>query len=509
MLLEGEFGDEILAEGAGGVVGGELNEATGRVPVVVPAGIVRDGVEADTENRNAEALSGADFSGDVAEPADGGGRLSAGFGDEDGTVITLVEIGEQSMEGTVQTVAGWNAFAFVDPLVVPVEVDADEIEEIGGASEARFGVAGEHVPDFKLGVGVSQHPGDLFGFCGIGDDADDGFGLNEAGGWIDCTNSVDGGDGGADEIAFELRAATGSEGGEVLDVSADPGPEGDLVNGAIEGGGGEAGGVAAVADEGGGGGGEGGEAGDELRGEGVEVIGHAPVAEIPENLRVGGEGGIEHGKKAGPVVDTRSALDEVPAEAVADGADAGLGKEGVVLSGAGVVVDGGEDVDAGAVAAAVGGALKAAEEEALKKRGGDGGKFCHKGEMAAKAGKSMSRPKLAARLRIGCERFMREVEQARATAKYRGRSTSAAPSASAGFAFGGVADDVLQPDQERALPRRLSARDFYLVHIEVGVDVLGIVEVFEDVEKAEHGGGLGAFELGVDGRDEGDFGDFG
>ncbi len=44
------------------------------------------------------------------------------------------------------------------------------------------------------------------------------------------------------------------------------------------------------------------------------------------------------------------------------------------------------------------------------------------------------------------------------------------------------------------------------VHVEVGVDVLGVVEVFEDVEEAEHGGGLGAFELLVGGRDHGDFG---
>ena len=44
------------------------------------------------------------------------------------------------------------------------------------------------------------------------------------------------------------------------------------------------------------------------------------------------------------------------------------------------------------------------------------------------------------------------------------------------------------------------------VHVEVGVDVLGVVEVFEDLEEAHHGVGLTAFELGVGGGDQGDFG---
>ncbi len=391
MLLEGEFGGEILAEGAGGEVWGEFDEAAGGVAIVVPAGVVGDGIEADAEDGNAEALGGADLGGEVAEPADGGGGLGAGFGDEDGAVIALVEVHEQGVEGTMEAVAGRGALTLVDPLVVPVEVDADEVEEVGGAAEIGMGVTGEHVPDFELGVRVGEGAGCVFGPGGIGNDTDDGLGLNEAGGGVDCANGVNGGDGGADEVALELGAATGAEGGEVLDVSADPGPEGDLVDGAIEGGGGEAGGGAAVADEGCGGGGEGGEAGDEVGGEGIEAVGYAPMAEVPEDLRVGCEGGVEHGEEAGPIVDAGGGFDEVPAEAVADGADAGVGEEGVVLGGVGVVMNGGEDVDAGAVATAVGGALKAAEEEALEERGRDCGGIGHRREEAAKAGKRTSR----------------------------------------------------------------------------------------------------------------------
>ena len=44
------------------------------------------------------------------------------------------------------------------------------------------------------------------------------------------------------------------------------------------------------------------------------------------------------------------------------------------------------------------------------------------------------------------------------------------------------------------------------IEVEVGVDVLCVVEVFEGFEEADHGVGLRAFEFGVGGGDLGDFG---
>ena len=44
------------------------------------------------------------------------------------------------------------------------------------------------------------------------------------------------------------------------------------------------------------------------------------------------------------------------------------------------------------------------------------------------------------------------------------------------------------------------------IEVEVGVDVLCVVEVFDGFEEADHGVGLGAFELGVGGGDLGDLG---
>ena len=386
MLLEGEFGGEILAEGAGGEVWGEFDEAAGGVAIVVPAGVVGDGIEADAEDGNPETLSLTDLGGDVAKPADGGGGFGAGFGDDDGAVVAGEEVGEHGVEGAMEGMAGRGTVALVDPLVVPVEVDAENVEDVCRAAELGGGMAGQHVPGLELGVGVPEGGGGVFGFGGVGDDADDGLGLDEAGGGIDGANSACGGNGSADELALQLGAAAGTEGVEVFDIAADPGPERDLVDGAIEGWVGEAGGLAAIPDEGGGGGGEGGEAGDELRREWVEIAvgigGGAPMAEVPENLRAGGVSGVEHGEEAGPVVDAGDGFDEVPAETVTNGVDAGPGEELVVFGGAGVVVGRGDHVDAGAVAAAMGGAFEAAEEEALETRGRDDGRFCHRRERA-------------------------------------------------------------------------------------------------------------------------------
>ena len=128
MLLQLELGDEIVAEGAGRPDVIEDDETAGAVTAVVPAGVVGYRVEAETKDGNAKALGLAHLGRDVAEPADGGRGFGAGFGDEDGALIAGVEIREQGVERTMERVAGRSALAFVDPFVVPVEVDADEIE---------------------------------------------------------------------------------------------------------------------------------------------------------------------------------------------------------------------------------------------------------------------------------------------------------------------------------------------------------------------------------------------
>ena len=69
----------------------------------------------------------------------------------------------------------------------------------------------------------------------------------------------------------------------------------------------------------------------------------------------------------------RAGLDEVPAHAVARGADAVPGELPVVLLGQQVMAGGGDQVVPAAVGAVVGGALEAAQEEAPEQAGPEGG----------------------------------------------------------------------------------------------------------------------------------------
>ena len=125
----------------------------------------------------------------------------------------------------------------------------------------------------------------------LGGDVDDGLGLDEAGAGVNLADGCDGGEVGEDELALEGAAGGFAVGVEGLHVAADPGPEGHFIDGAIEGD------FFRIfsEDEAGGGGGEGGEGGDEVGGEDVEVVGDAPVAEVPDDLGAGGRGGAEHG----------------------------------------------------------------------------------------------------------------------------------------------------------------------------------------------------------------------
>src|SRR6185369_11946511 len=58
---------------------------------------------------------------------------------------------------------------------------------------------------------------------------------------------------------------------------------------------------------------------------------------------------------------------------------------------------------------------------------------------------------------------------------------------------------------------KILAGDFFqlgLIDVEVGVDVLDVVLIFEGFQQANHGGGLLAFQLHVVLRDHADLGDF-
>ncbi len=125
----------------------------------------------------------------------------------------------------------------------------------------------------------------------------------------------------------------------------------------------------------GGGAGEGGEAVDEGGGPDVEVVGPAVVEEVPDDLRAGRRGGGEHRRPAREVEGAGPGLDQVPAQAVAHGAEAEAGELAVVGRGVGVVAGAGDQVEAAAGGQAVGGAFPAAVEEAPEERRRRGGRL--------------------------------------------------------------------------------------------------------------------------------------
>ncbi len=59
----------------------------------------------------------------------------------------------------------------------------------------------------------------------------------------------------------------------------------------------------------------------------------------------------------------------MPTKTIAHGTNAGGGEQAVVFRGTGVVMDGGENVDAETITTPVSGAFEATQEEALKRGG--------------------------------------------------------------------------------------------------------------------------------------------
>lgn len=323
--------------------------------MVIPAGIIHDWIKTDAEDLSAHSLRLAHFSTDVGEPASRRWFFRTGFAQEQWPTISIPGLEEHLVKRAMEKVPGRRALILVNPLVVPVVVDANNVETVDGW------IFCEPVPYVILRGRVALGVGAVLGLGRVRDDVDEGFRLQEAGVWRDGTDRVDGGERGAYKLALERVAFPLFIRVERADIASDPGPEGDFVDRAEEGDSG-----CVFGDERCGCVGKGGEALDELWGEEVEVRRDAPVAEVPDDLRAGGGAGVEHGEKARPVVEAGLPLDEVPAKPVAHGEDARLLKQAVVGFCAEIVVRAVNDIHLQPVGPTMGGAFKTACEEACE-----------------------------------------------------------------------------------------------------------------------------------------------
>ena len=147
-------------------------------------------------------------------------------------------------------------------------------------------------------------------------------------------------------------------------LTARPCPVGNLVDRAIQT---RAAGL--LHDQARGGGGEGGEPADELVRPDVQRRGHAVMAEIPDDLHSRALRRLQHRQEARPVVDVRLALDQVPAQGVARGAQAAGGEDPVVVIGVAIVARGRDQVEPPAARQGMARGFEAAAVERLQQRG--------------------------------------------------------------------------------------------------------------------------------------------
>lgn len=135
-LLHTEFRCEIVAEPARLPEVIHFKETTEAVTVVIPTGVVHDGIEAYADDVRAPHLCLSNLGANVSQPAWTGAAFGASFADEDGAAVAVPYFEEHLVQRTMLSVADGRPLAVMDPLVVPVIVDADDIETglgIGGA----------------------------------------------------------------------------------------------------------------------------------------------------------------------------------------------------------------------------------------------------------------------------------------------------------------------------------------------------------------------------------------
>ncbi len=169
---------------------------------------------------------------------------------------------------------------------------------------------------------------------------DDGVHVHDAGAAVDAPDRVAGGNRRPDELSLELVAAAVAEGKEPASIPRGESDERDLVDRGVEG---HPPGVRL--DESRCLGGEAGEAGRKLGRPHVDAVGPPVMAEGPHDLHAVAFGGGGHrGQRR--EVEAAAALDEVPADGVADRCDPDAAKPLVVLIDLPVVLRGGNHVEA-------------------------------------------------------------------------------------------------------------------------------------------------------------------
>ena len=196
-----------------------------------------------------------------------------------------------------------------------------------------------------------------------GEDVNSRFTVGDASGRQDVQNRLGAGDRRAHKLAFQIVGAGLFPRIDVPHFAAIPCQEIDLVNRADHGCG-----RPLVPHQPRKGGGKCAETVHKLGLENVDVIRPAIVTQIPDHFRAGAPGCVQHGEEGRPVILAWSVLDQVPAQSVADRADAQRLQRTVVRFGEFIMPSGAEDIQPAAVFASMARTFEPGHEEALEKR---------------------------------------------------------------------------------------------------------------------------------------------
>src|SRR5689334_10700910 len=133
-------------------------------------------------------------------------------------------------QNVLATTRAGRVWILVNPLVVRVVVDAEQIEILRTSTEFWTESATDHVKRLELRHPVTLRGSGFLGIVRIDGDVNDRLGVTDARAWIHFAHGFDRGDRRAHELRFQLGSALLRERIQEAGVTAAPRYERDLVN---------------------------------------------------------------------------------------------------------------------------------------------------------------------------------------------------------------------------------------------------------------------------------------
>ena len=108
--------------------------AVAAVAVIIPAGMIQDGIKAYSVKGHAGINGGTRFRGNIGSPA--GTRIVFGTGlrNEHRTQVALMHFGKDFTEGPILRLVPPDGLSVIPPLIAVVVIEADDVQVVFAAS---------------------------------------------------------------------------------------------------------------------------------------------------------------------------------------------------------------------------------------------------------------------------------------------------------------------------------------------------------------------------------------